>query len=161
MIVQIKGNVNYAITLDPSVWIFDDRKVLFDDAFTSKSSQSEENSAKEMDKLWDREVYQQQINPPVNKSISKFERKQVLENTYVMPLAPFLQNAELNDNAQSIVLKTEETKHELPIQSVLDGYFLFAIDGRPIKENGPVHFYFGDGSNKDTPIQGVREIFVQ
>lgn len=26
-IIQIKGSVKYSITLDPSVWIFDDRKI--------------------------------------------------------------------------------------------------------------------------------------
>ncbi len=36
MIIQIKGNVKYPITLDPSVWIFDDRKILLEDAFKDK-----------------------------------------------------------------------------------------------------------------------------
>lgn len=36
LIIQIKGNVKYPITLDPSVWIFDDRKILLEDAFKDK-----------------------------------------------------------------------------------------------------------------------------
>ena len=31
-IVQIKGNVTYSITLDPSVWLLDDRKKRLEDA---------------------------------------------------------------------------------------------------------------------------------
>ena len=31
MIVQVNGNVKFPITLDPSVWIFDDRKVLLEE----------------------------------------------------------------------------------------------------------------------------------
>lgn len=29
-VIQVKGNVTYPITIDPSVWIFDDRKFSFD-----------------------------------------------------------------------------------------------------------------------------------
>lgn len=33
MIVQLKGNVQFPITLDPTVWIFDDRKIKLEEAF--------------------------------------------------------------------------------------------------------------------------------
>ncbi len=29
-VIQVKGNVTYPITIDPSVWIFDDRKFPFE-----------------------------------------------------------------------------------------------------------------------------------
>ena len=32
-IVPIKGNVQHAITMDPSVWIFDDRRIDLEDFF--------------------------------------------------------------------------------------------------------------------------------
>src|SRR5690625_6189198 len=36
VIVQLAGNVGYPITLDPTVWIFDDRKVLLEEEFIKK-----------------------------------------------------------------------------------------------------------------------------
>ena len=29
----------------------------------------------------------------------------------------------------------------------------FSNNGKPLKEDGPVHVYFGDGSNKQNPIK--------
>lgn len=42
-IIQIKGNVQYKITIDPSVWIFDDRKFLMD-SFLRKVQQTKSSS---------------------------------------------------------------------------------------------------------------------
>ncbi|MDY0408070.1 hypothetical protein [Paracerasibacillus soli] len=36
MIVQLTGNITYPITLDPTVWIFDDRKIKLEEAFNEK-----------------------------------------------------------------------------------------------------------------------------
>ncbi len=36
-VIQVKGNVTYPITIDPSVWIFDDRKFSFDRKGTVKT----------------------------------------------------------------------------------------------------------------------------
>jgi hypothetical protein len=163
MIVQLKGKVKFPITLDPSVWIFDDRKVEFDQAFLPKAeaSKNPDEENEEASKRWDRAIYQQKINPPVNKSISKFERNKILESTFVMPIKPFLKNAEVNEDANAAYLITNNGETEISINDLENGYFLFAVDGKPIKENGPLHFYFGDGSNKDTPITGVNEILFR
>jgi hypothetical protein len=163
MIVQLKGKVKFPITLDPSVWIFDDRKIEFDQAFLPKEevpvNPDEENE--KASKRWDRAVYQQKINPPVNKSISKFERNKILESTYVMPIKHFLKNAEVNEDANAAYLVTLNGEVEISIDDFNNGYFLFAVEGKPLKENGPLHFYFGDGSNKDTPITDVKEILFK
>lgn len=158
MIIQLSGNVKFPITLDASVWIFDDRKVLLDDAFTNKA---EEEPIDELEKAAERfnlEVYQQKIKPPVNKSINKFEREQILENTYVMPIYEFIQNAEVDANVSNVTLTTNNGPVEITLQELESSYFLFSVEGKPVKENGPVHLYFGDGSNKDNPITGIKKI---
>lgn len=166
MIIQLTGKVNYPLTLDPGVWIFDDRKVEWDNAFehnTDKlfSEQNSDDDLKKTQERWSREVYQQKLDPPINKSISRFERNKILEGTYVMPLKPFLENAEIHEDAAAAVLTSSEGDQEITISQLHDGYFLFAREGKPLKEDGPVYFYFGDGSNKDTPIKGVNKITIK
>ncbi|TCT26917.1 hypothetical protein EDD68_101274 [Melghiribacillus thermohalophilus] len=163
MIIQLTGKVNYHITLDPGVWIFDDRKIEWEQAFGHPLSNDNPNGEEEANRLqqrWSREVYQQKINPPINKSISKFERNEILKGTYVMPIKPFIENAEIQDGAETVILSTSSGEHEISVNQLTEGYFLFARNGKPIKEDGPVYFYFGDGSNKDTPIKGVKQIIV-
>ena len=41
MIVSISGNVGFPITLDPSVWIFDERRMKFDDDFFNERKEVE------------------------------------------------------------------------------------------------------------------------
>ncbi|MFD1038740.1 hypothetical protein ACFQ3N_10110 [Virgibacillus byunsanensis] len=162
MIVPIIGNVTYSITLDPTVWIFDDRKVLLDEAFNEKNNITEEvDELEQAAQRWNREIYQQKINPPVNKSISKFEREKILENSYVMPLHEFIDHAEIKNNAKSAKLVTDSDDVSVSLTQLKNSYLLFAIDGKPLKENGPVHLYYQDGSNKDNPIVGVQKIIIE
>ncbi|GAA0613355.1 hypothetical protein GCM10009001_33240 [Virgibacillus siamensis] len=162
MIVPILGNVTYKITLDPTVWIFDDRKVLLDEAFQvehNKKDQTDEE-IKQASERWDRAVNQQRINPPVNRSISRFEREKILVNSYVMPIREFVENAGINGNATGATLATKNGEIDISIDKLLDSYFLFAVDGKPLKTDGPVHLYFKDGSNQDAPITGVEKIII-
>ncbi|GAB3068183.1 hypothetical protein [Virgibacillus ainsalahensis] len=161
MIVPITGNVAYSITLDPTVWIFDDRKILLDDAF--KDKKHEESTTDELEKAserFSREVYQQNIKPPVNKSISRLEGKEILTNSYVMPIQDFVDNAEINSDAKYASVVTNDGEEKLSLDQLKNCYFLFAIDGKPLKEDGPVHLYYKDGSNKDNPIKYVTKIII-
>jgi len=163
MIIQLTGNVQHPITLDPTVWIFDDRKVSFEEAFTSASEQenNEEDDIRKASQIWDREVYQQKLNPPINKSISTFEKKQILDGTFVMPIHHFLGNAQLHDNASGVTLETINGNHSISVNQLQNAQLLFAVDGKPIQEEGPVHIYFGDGSNQEEPIKGIKKIVVE
>ncbi len=163
MIIQLTGNVQHPITLDPTVWIFDDRKVSFEEAFTPASEQEnqEEDDIRKASKMWDREVYQQKLNPPINRSISAFEKKEILDGTYVMPIHHFLGNAQLNNNASTVTLETNNGSHSITVDQLNNAQFLFAVDGKPVKEDGPVHVYFGDGSNQSEPITGLQKIVVE
>src|SRR5699024_9191515 len=93
MIVQIKGNVAYPITLDPSVWIFDDRKIMLEEAFVEGVTEEQEDPLKKAAELFNQEIYSQKsIKPPVNKSLSREEQKKALIHSFVMPIKDFIQN---------------------------------------------------------------------
>lgn len=163
MVIQLKGNVQHPITLDPTVWIFDDRKVSLEEAFLpeTEDNQDEDEEIRKASQFWDREVYQQKLDPPVNKSISTFDKKKILEGTFVMPIHHFLGNAQIHDNASKITLETINGPASISREQLENAKLLFAIDGKPIQEEGPVHLYFGDGSNESNPIKGIRTIIVE
>lgn len=161
MIVPIKGNVTYSITMDPTVWIFDDRKVLLEEAFTKKPNESDK--VNEFDKTaqrWSQEVYQQKIKPPVNKSINRFEKEKILKNSYVMPINDFIEHAELKSDAKEATLVTDQGDVNISLDDLKNCFLLFSVDGKPLKEDGPVHLFYQDGSNKDKPITGIKEIII-
>lgn len=161
VIIQLVGNVKHQITLDPTVWIFDDRKISFENAFNQDQHINlEEEEIKKASLRWDREIYQQKINPPVNKSISAHEKKEILTGTYVMPIKPFLQNALPNDNATKANIVTEEGILTINFEELSNSLLLFAKEGKPLKTDGPVHLYFGNATNKNTPIKSVNKIEI-
>ncbi|MFD2628257.1 hypothetical protein [Oceanobacillus kapialis] len=162
MIIPINGNVTYPITLDPTVWIFDDRKILFEEAFEGKQEkQGKDSELERASKRWDREVYQQSIKPPVNQSIKKFERDKILTNSYVIPLEDFIANAEVKPSAKHAILITGEKEIKISLTDLTNSYFLFAVEGKPLKEDGPVHLYYKDGSNRDNPIKHITKIVIE
>ena len=163
MIVQLTGKVRFPITLDPTVWIFDDRKIPFDQAFSNPDDQKtkEADPAVSTSERWSREVYQQRIKPPVNKSISKFEREQILEGTFVMPIRDFLTTAEVETDASKARIITTGREEEITLKQLTACYLLFAEKGKPVKEDGPVHLYFHDQSNFHVPIKGIKKIILE
>lgn len=162
MIVPLTGNVNYPITLDPTVWIFDDRKVLLEEAFKERKKDiiDQNESLKKTAANFDREVSQQIKNPPVNKSITRYEREKILVNSYVMPIKVFLGHAEVKLDAVDVTLETQTKDIKVSLEGLENSYLLFAIKGKPLLEDGPVHLYYQDGSNKDNPIKGIKKIII-
>lgn len=159
MIVPITGNVNFPITLDPSVWIFDERKIKLEEAFENNDMTSTE---KEMifssDERFNREVFQNTNN---NRPIPKMDATEILKNTYVMPLDPFLKTVEIKPEAKTATLiQTDGGEQIISLDKLNNTYLLFAWKGKPLKEDGPVHVYFQDGSNKDEPIRFVNKIII-
>lgn len=144
---MIKGNVGYPITLDPTVWIFDDRKIELEKAFVEKEEEAASTS-----------IFHK---PPVNRSISKMEGEEYLKNSYVIPLHDFLNNAEPKANAEEIeFIKSNDENEKIALKDAKNGYLLFSSEGKPLFEDGPVHFYYKDGSNQDNPIKYIKEIHV-
>lgn len=163
MIIQLKGKVKFPLTLDPSVWIFDDRKIILEEAFTEKPAQEEEDdSLEKAAELFNQEIYSQiKMKPPVNRSINRFEREKILEHSYVMPIEDFINNAEIEEGATRAVLETNGDDIVITTEQLKTAYLLFAVDGKQLKDEGPVHLLFGDGSNKDNPIKGIKNIIIE
>ncbi|KAB8138618.1 hypothetical protein F9U64_03105 [Gracilibacillus oryzae] len=152
MIIQIKGNVKYPITLDPSVWIFDDRKILLEEAFNGKKGEEkpEEFSGQDSNR----------VKPQVHNSIKKFNKNELLNNSYVIPLYDFISNAEVNESASKVSLKSENETFDISLEQLQQGLLQFAKEGKQITADGPAYFYFHDGSNKDNPIKNLKEIYI-
>ena len=163
MIIPLTVNVRFSITLDPSVWIFDDRKIQFEEAFTKdrKEEKDETEDLKNTARLWDQEfVYPTKMKPPVNRTLTKEEREKALIHSFVMPMIDFYNHAEVNEDAKDVTLVTNHGDVKISLEQLKNAYLLFSIKGKPVKEDGPVHLYFGDGSNKDNPIKGIKKIII-
>ncbi|MDC1541859.1 hypothetical protein N8498_03925 [Candidatus Pseudothioglobus singularis] len=165
MIVPIVGNVTYSITLDPSVWIFDKRKILLDDAFKKNSSEQEESTeeaeTKKAAERWNRALHPKHSKPPVNPDISRAEGEEILKNTYVMPIREFIESAEPAKEATEAALEVKGGDDVIiSLSDLKQGFLLFAVEGKPLKEDGPVHFYFNDDAKRDIPIKGVSKIKI-
>ncbi|MBM6618599.1 peptidyl-prolyl cis-trans isomerase [Bacillus suaedaesalsae] len=162
-IILVKGKVKYPLTLDPGVWIFDDRKVDLTTYFDQEHEVVNELEAytKSVSEHWDREIKEGAIYPPINKSVKKFEKEKILNGTFAIPVKYFIQNAEPAEEATSVTfLLSNGEEHSLPIEDVVKGLFGFSFNGKPLKENGPVHFYYGNGSNRENPITNIQGISI-
>lgn len=162
-IILITGNVKYNITLDPGVWIFDDRKIDLNTYFEEEHEVSNEMEAytKSISKHWDREIIEGATYPPTLKSEIKFEKVKMLTGSFGIPLKPFLQNAEPNEDAQLLIIECLDTKVEIPLPAAFDLIMGFSDNGKPLKTDGPIHVYFGDGSNRHLPIKNVKSFSVK
>ena len=162
-IILLSGKVNYSITLDPTVWIFDDRKVDLSTYFstTNKIRNDLEEYTKSVSKHWDREIMEGAIYPPTLKTEKKYEKEKMLTGTFGIPFQPFLKNAEPTEDAAALVIKTATAEHELPLDIANHLILGFSEEGKPLSEDGPVHVYFGDGSNRQNPIKYVKEFILK
>lgn len=159
MIIPIKGNVKFPITLDPSVWIFDDRRIKFDEAFSGKLvTGKEQEHTFSSDERFNQEVVQATNG---NKPIPRKDAAEILKSTYVMPFKPFFEHAEVNEEATAAtIIQADGNEVTLNLEELANSYFLFSYEGKPLNEDGPVHIYFHDGTNKNDPIKGVTEIMI-
>lgn len=162
-IIILSGKVKYNITLDPTVWIFDDRKVDLTTYFSTTSNPSNdlEEYTKSISKHWDREIIEGAVYPPTLKTEKKFEKEKVLTGSFGIPFQPFLDNAEPEGNAATLIIKTNTSEHEIYLDIAKELILGFSEVGKPLSEDGPVHVYFGDGSNQQHPIKNVREFIIK
>lgn len=162
-IIILSGKVKYTITLDPTVWIFDDRKVdlttYFSTSFENKNELEE--YTKSVSKHWDREIMEGAVYPPTLKTEKKYEKEKVLTGSFGIPILPFLKNAELVEDAIALTIKTTASEYEITLDKAKDLILGFSDGGKPLSEDGPVHVYFGDGSNLLDPIKNVREFIIK
>ena len=157
-IVTITGNVKYSITLDPSVWIFDDRKFDLDQFFSDFREVKDEEDDLVIDR--ERQIREGAVSPPTLKSEKKYEKEKLLDGTFGIKLEPFLKNAEVTGSAVKCLFKTEGEDVSVPIEEAGGMILCFSNNGKPLGEDGPVHVYFPDGSNRMTPVKRVKEIHI-
>lgn len=162
-IISFKGKVKYTITLDPGVWIFDDRRVDLNTYFDNETENKNEleEYTKAVSKHWDREIMEGAVFPPTLKTEKKFEKEKVLTGTFGIPFKPFLLNAEPDKNAEYLIIESEDGEVQLPLSQAEDLILGFSKEGKPLKKDGPVYVYMGDGSNKNNPIKRVKAFRVE
>ncbi|KDE49685.1 MULTISPECIES: hypothetical protein [Geobacillus] len=165
-IIVLTGKVKFTITLDPGVWIFDDRKVDMDAYFSEPAPQpteaeQEDEEIKKLSAFWDREIQEGAVFPPTLKTERRFLKEKIITGSFGMPFAPFLRNAEPHEDASELVIETEHGETVIPLEKAYDLIFAFSKNGKPLRDDGPVHIYFGDGSNREAPITHVRRLVVR
>jgi hypothetical protein len=162
-IIPIKGNVKFKITLDPGVWIFDDRRIDLKTFFTEQQLEKNEldEYTKNMSAHWSREIMEGATYPPTLKTEKKYEKTKILTGTFGIYLKHFLKNAEVNENAKSVIIETENgEEHSFTLEQADSLIFKYSQDGKPLLEDGPVYVLFADGSNLENPIKHVQAVRV-
>ncbi|MBE1553599.1 peptidyl-prolyl cis-trans isomerase [Sporosarcina limicola] len=162
-IIPIKGNVRFKITLDPSVWIFDDRKIDLKTYFTEQRVEKDEleEYKRNMGQHWSREIMEGATFPPTLKTEKKFEKTKILTGTFGIFLKHFLKNAEPTEDAKTLSFESSTgDNYTFPITSADEFIFKYSDEGKPLLEDGPVHILFKDGSNATNPIRNIIAIRV-
>jgi hypothetical protein len=162
-IIMIKGRVNYSITLDPGVWIFDDRKIDLTTYFQEEKIEKDEldEYTKEISSHWDREITEGATLPPTIKTEKKYIKEKLLSGSFGIPLKPFLINASPLEDTKELVVITDKEQIVFDLPTSYNFIIGFSRDGKPLLDNGPIHIYYGDGSNQNSPIVNVKELWVK
>lgn len=162
-IIPVKGEVNFKITLDPGVWIFDDRRIDLTTFFTTEHIETDELAeyTKNMSAHWSREIMEGSTNPPTIQTEKKYEKTKMLTGTFGIYLHHFLKNAEVKENATKVVIETENGEHSFSLEEAQTLIFKFSQDGKPLHDDGPAYILKADGSNLENPIKQVNAIRVE
>lgn len=122
-IVPIKGETDYTINLDPSVWIFDQRKI----DLSVFIQTGEEQGVKERETT----------------------------GSYAIPFQPFLDNAEPKNHASKVICHLEAgTQQTITLKEAYGALLAFSADGKPLREDGPLHLYFRN-KHSEPPITQI------
>ncbi|OIR63090.1 hypothetical protein BLL41_03085 [Bacillus sp. FMQ74] len=157
-VIQVKGNVTYPITIDPSVWIFDDRKFLFDHKGDSQDTLQSIGDESDLDS--ERVIREGRIAPPTLKTEKQYEKQKLMNGSFAMRLGTVLKNAEPNSSATQCVFVTSSGKAAVSLETALNSIVHFSEAGKPIQEGGPVHIYFEDPVDHKQPITDLKEIEI-
>ncbi|MCJ8006134.1 peptidyl-prolyl cis-trans isomerase [Lederbergia wuyishanensis] len=161
-IMSIKGKVKFPITLDAGVWIFDDRRIDLNTYFMEeKHEEKDEEELTVVSKHWDRVIKEGAVSPPTLKSERQFEKVKVLTGTFGIKFEPFLKNAEPLEDANILVVETETEDFSIPLNEGYNLILQYSKEGKPLKEDGPVHILYPDGSNRQNPIKRVKSFRVE
>lgn len=138
MIFPLDGAVRYSLTIDPTVWIFDERKRKIEELDSVTENDREAYYAK-MGKAWD-DGLSQGTRVDHNKPMSRQDKDAALRDSFAMPLAPFLNNAEPVDLATHIRFYGE-TVLTIPLNEAPLVHLQFSKDGKVLAD-GPVYVLY-------------------
>jgi len=160
--IPVKGLVKFEITLDPGVWIFDDRKIDLTTYFEEERIEVDEleEYTKAVATHFSREIQEGAIYPPTIKTEKKFEKQKILNGTFGIALKPFIENAEPLNEASSVTIETKDQNHTFTMTEAKTLIFAFSKEGKPLNVDGPVHVLYSDGSNRSNPITNVEKIVI-
>lgn len=165
-IIPFKGEVKFKLILDPTVWIFDDRKLNLETYFQEERIEKDEleEYKRGMGEHWSREIMEGNTVPPTlnsEKTYKRQEKKEMMTGTFGIQFKPFLLNAEPFDNAKQVVFETLHGEFEFPLEHAKELIFKFSDKGQTLKADGPVHVLLPDGSNVENPITDIQAIRVE
>ncbi|QQE72952.1 hypothetical protein KDJ56_13455 [Brevibacillus composti] len=156
-VIVFKGAVSFPITLDPSVWIFDDRK--FDlSTYQGETGDGDGNAQKYLQGTgaqWDKELREGAALPSERKGL--IQERKALEGDYAIRMEPFIENAAPLPEATHVRIHREEGEPILlPIQEARRAILQFSKDGKPIRTDGPAYFYLPEMFLAgEAPIKGI------
>ncbi|USG63708.1 hypothetical protein NDK47_16160 [Brevibacillus ruminantium] len=156
-VIVFKGAVSFPITLDPSVWIFDERK--FD--LGSYQGETEDETSYQLKYLegtgaqWDKELREGAVPPSERKSL--IQERKALQGDYAIKLAPFIENARPLPEATHLRIHRENGESLLlPLSEAKRAILQFSKEGKPIRTDGPVYFYLPEAFlAQEPPITGI------
>lgn len=162
-ILPLNGKTKYSLTLDPTVWIFDDRKIDLKTYFVDEKivEDADEKYLNAVGKHWSREIMEGAVYPPTLKTERKFDRKGMQTGTFGMVLGTFIKNAEPLEDATTVTLETANGTYDFSFADASSLILKFSHEGKPLNDDGPVHVLFDDGSNVNNPITHVTAIRIQ
>lgn len=133
MLLQIKGNVDFVITIDSSAWIFDDRKIHIEDLVNDDEEINFDDSVE-----WNRQIIEGETLPPTLKSEKKYRNKkeELLNGTFLMALDPFLEYADPKSVTYEITHKDGKTA--LLYKDRYEHYAQFSKDGQRLYDDGMI-----------------------
>lgn len=164
-VLPLKGEVKFPLHIDPTVWIFDDRKFDLDQwhpEINEDNEDAQETYLKQVSSQWDKELIEGSAPPP-KEPIKRTKKEILTETTFGIPFKPFILNSEPNENAASLIVHTKTEDFEYPMDQALELMIGFSLKGKPINinEGGPIYIYHGDGSNRSNPIKNVTGFTIK
>lgn len=153
-IVQVTGKVKFPIVLDPSSWIFDNRKIEWNDYIEQRvtiddviENKKDERAGSAVPRLVEVKV--------------KYDKERWLTDSFVIPVAPFLNNSEPEPDSQTVCFeRSQGDTVRIPLDVFKEGVLVFSKNGKILQEDGPLQFC-NLKDFKDNPIVGINKIVLE
>jgi len=159
MVIQILGDIKFQITLDPSTWIFDDRKITLEDAL--KAEHDDDSILFSDNTEWNRQIIEGSSKPPTLKSEKKYKNSQLLEETFIIKLDTFLEYTEPERDEDAMITYThDEGTTILPYNERSTHYAQFSIDGKRMYDDNMIDLVIISDNNIETRLQHVTGISI-